>query len=318
MKKIIPVSLLAIWVACPAFAENFPNDGYMLENKTYDNAATYENMGVYEDYVDAIAEYDDCPANSYCDSSGQHSCPSGYPYSAVGAGASTECYKACTTENVPHSTAVTGNDYNGGVDTCTPTSCVAGYHTDFATLGSIIGNASIQSADYNDGAVDTGYSVDYGSHGVVSGHAQCSTLNGMGVGHEASLPDFSGPYCWCNVDGYTPAGGTKQNVSSSWVGGALANGEDPVSWCEFECPETCAIFFDISNFSDVQVGNPACEANTITINWSDVDDDGDATTMSTDVLYDGDVVTPVKAATYPGKTFIGWRFVAPEEEGGGW
>ena len=43
----------------PAFADDFPSNGYMLENKTYENAAIYGNMGVYDGTVTATAEYED-------------------------------------------------------------------------------------------------------------------------------------------------------------------------------------------------------------------------------------------------------------------
>ena len=137
----------------PAFAESFPSDGYMLENKTYSGAATEENMGAYSGTVTATAEYEDilyqigagtylpagatvakqCPANSYCpgvtdatynasESQGAKSCPSGYPNSAGGAWSNTQCYTACTVSMVEHASAVDGNDYYGtGTDTlCNP------------------------------------------------------------------------------------------------------------------------------------------------------------------------------------------------------
>ena len=99
--------------------------------------------------------------------------------------------------------------------------------------------------------------------------------------------------------------------------------------CDKDCARSCAAALlypgedrdnMVLNLDDsINLGPSMCEPNKITINWSDVDDNGDATTLATDVLYDGDIATPVKAATYPGKTFVGWRFVKPdsgEEEGG--
>ena len=152
----------------PVFAEvagdAFPSNGYMLENKTYANAATYGNMGVYDGAVTATAEYDDilyqisagtylpagsegeletCPENSYCPGDvdvtynettdqGISSCPSGYPNSAAGASSNTQCYTACTVNsaNIEHATAVDGNDYyDTDADTCVATACENGYHT---------------------------------------------------------------------------------------------------------------------------------------------------------------------------------------------
>lgn len=158
----MPNLIVGLGVAMPAFAESFPSNGYMLENKTYANAATEENMGAYDGTVTASAEYANtlyqiiggtylpagaevaaqCPANSYCPgltdatynasaSQGAKTCPSGYPNSAVGASSNTQCYTACTVKlaNIEHATAVSGNDYYGdGTDTCSATACENGYH----------------------------------------------------------------------------------------------------------------------------------------------------------------------------------------------
>ena len=354
MKKIIPVSLLAIWVACPAFAENFPNDGYMLENKTYDNAATYENMGVYEDYVDAIAEYDDCPANSYCDSSGQHSCPSGYPNSAVGSSADTNCYKACAVSAIAHATAVSGNDYYGnGADTCGATACEDGYHTESGVpdLLTIIGNSV--ASDYifkmyddfydsdNNVAEETygltgiyPFAVDFGSKGLIKGHGVCTTFSKEyepysastpeEVATESSLTDESGNMsarnCWCRLESYTPTGDATQTFTAPFVyiNGSYEDGGDCMHMCSYHCAHFLANDYN----EDVSLGQTAllmsvpssgavCAANTITINWSDVD--GEDNPYATSVTYDGDITTPVKAATKPGKTFVGWKFAPPVE-----
>ena len=165
-RRILLTSVVAMGIMGPAFnarAESFPSTGYMQENKTYDDAATYKNMGVYEGTVTATAEYTDalyqiaagtylpagsegvtesCPANSYCvgmsdvtynatTAQGATSCPSGYPNSSTGASAQTQCYTACTLSvaNIAHATAVSGNDYYGsGKDTCAATACENGYH----------------------------------------------------------------------------------------------------------------------------------------------------------------------------------------------
>ena len=155
-------------VMAPAMAETFPTDGYMKENKTYDNAATETNMdGVYEGSVNAVAEYDTidyilsagkylpadsetittCPAGSFCaggetvqynqsSAQGIETCPTGYDSSADGSSSNTQCYRTCDINNmgtsftnIAHATAVSGNDYYGnGADTCEPTGCVNGWH----------------------------------------------------------------------------------------------------------------------------------------------------------------------------------------------
>lgn len=160
--KIMPNLIVGLGAAMPAFAESFPSNGVMLENKTYSNAATAENMYYYDGTAYARAEYvntlqqiiggtylpagatlaEQCPEDSWCpgvtdatvkasESQGISSCPSGYPNSAVGASSNTQCYTACTLKsaNIEHATAVDGNDYYGdGTDTCFATECEDGYH----------------------------------------------------------------------------------------------------------------------------------------------------------------------------------------------
>lgn len=156
----------AIAALCPwvTHAETFPTDGNMLENKTYESAATYNNLGTYEGPVSAAAEYADilyqvgagqylpagsegvgavCTAGNYCpgltnatysatDNQGLTACPNGYPKSDAGASTNTQCYTPCTDKSViAHATAVAGNDYYGnGTDTCYATACDNGYHVD--------------------------------------------------------------------------------------------------------------------------------------------------------------------------------------------
>ena len=154
------VAALCPWVT---HAETFPTDGNMLENKTYESAATYDNLGTYAGSVSAAAEYADilyqigagqylpadsegvsavCTTGYYCPglkdatysediNQGLNACPNGYPNSDAGASMNTQCYTTCTDKSViAHATAVAGNDYYGnGTDTCYPTACDNGYHT---------------------------------------------------------------------------------------------------------------------------------------------------------------------------------------------
>ena len=164
----------------PTLAETFPADGYMLEDKTYENAATYTNTGVYEGTVNATAEYTDniykiaagmylpkesetaapCTAGYYCPGKadamysesgdqGLTKCPAEYPNSAAGAGAQTQCYTACTlaTANIAHATGVSGNDYYGdGTDTCVATECELGYHVNESV--SLVAKTPVIPVDY--------------------------------------------------------------------------------------------------------------------------------------------------------------------------
>ena len=98
--------------------------------------------GQYLNVTETSVDKTTCPAGSYCVGGGYTvetannsiaQCPTGYPNSATGAGADTQCYTACTvaTANIAHATAVSGNDYYGtGVDTCGATACETGYHVD--------------------------------------------------------------------------------------------------------------------------------------------------------------------------------------------
>lgn len=166
-KKIMLTSVLAIGFAYPAIAETFPSNGVMLENATYENAATYSNIGVYDGTVTATAEYEnvryDVPAGTYlpvasetlipcaegyyCPGSrnmsddsvfyysetedqGLVECSTFWPNSDEGASSDGQCYTACTLEKMgaPHATAVEGKDYYGMSDTCVITACENGYH----------------------------------------------------------------------------------------------------------------------------------------------------------------------------------------------
>ena len=182
----LPKKNVGLGAAMPAFAESFPSDKYMLENKTYENAAVYENLETHVGGVVAAAEYEDilyqigagqylpagleelekCPANSYCpggievlysesESQGATSCPSGYPVSAVGASLDTQCYTACTvdTANIAHATLVSGNDYYGdGTDTCYVNDCEDGYHVEGSV--EIIEQTPLIDVDYKEDASD--------------------------------------------------------------------------------------------------------------------------------------------------------------------
>ena len=188
----------AIAALCPwmARAETFPTDGNMLENKTYESAATYDNMGVYDGTVTAAAEYADalynaaagtylpaasedvaaCPVGYYCpglsnatysetNNQGLNACPDGYTNSDAGASANTQCYTTCTDASViAHATAVAGNDYYGnGVDTCYATECVSGYHVN-GSIEVIESDPLIPGADVSVTASSYGYISANGSN----------------------------------------------------------------------------------------------------------------------------------------------------------
>ena len=175
MKKIFLTSGIMMCVVMPAMAvptntsNTFPNDELMQADYTYTNQATYNNMGVYSDSVDAEANYDwelvtvnagyylpansttpvQCTSGNYCpglaqqvhmDSTAQGltACPTGFTSSTAGATTDTQCYRACDVNNmgttittIAHASTLSGNDYYGnGTDTCAVSACENGYHVD--------------------------------------------------------------------------------------------------------------------------------------------------------------------------------------------
>ncbi len=92
-------------------------------------------------------------------------------------------------------------------------------------LNAIIGTVAGDDYDYNTSTQT--FSVDYGDLGSITGRAQCSSQSGIGIWDDAStsdeitisatLPDSTGRYCYCTLDGYTPVGGSTQSLSAPWV-----------------------------------------------------------------------------------------------------
>ena len=249
----------------------------MLEDYTYTNAATSTNMaGVYEDSVNADANYDNCPAGYWCDASGQHACSTAgdgsYTSSAAGANENTACYKSCTVANanIAHATAVSGNDYYGtGTDTCSATSCENGYHTAAAsmdlnpTIGTVAGGVeNNDKVGYisNDG-IDKYKNTTYGltengtfaleyanNKGTIRGRAQCSSRGVENIWYNnnntfsddhfvSTLPDSTGGNCYCTLDEYTPVDGAPMSLSGPWV---FVTDLGSASYCAGWCADSCA------------------------------------------------------------------------------
>lgn len=176
-KKSFFISLFVTCFTASVMAETFPVDGLMQPNKTYDEAATYDNMGVYEGTVDAVAQYaeiaysvrarqylpkgsvnlTDCESGYYCPGlqeevnfnserdQGREECPTGYGNSAGGAIVEEQCYATCNLQNanLDHATNVSGNKYYGAdsIATCSATSCENGWtSTPDPVVAEIIGN----------------------------------------------------------------------------------------------------------------------------------------------------------------------------------
>ena len=279
---------------------------------------------------------------------GLTACPNGYPNSLAGATSDTECYTACTVANagIANASAVSGNDYYGtGTDTCYPTECVAGWHLNPGApdLTTIIGESASTGYGYQnnsatapDGENQNTYGitqnnefvVDYGNKGKIHGYARCSTRSATDpwVGPDeyelqsdnitSTLPDSTGQYCYCQLDGYTPNGQSMQSVSAPWVFevdlGSLSLD------CASNCARNCAsdlrsnFTFRTAVFNAVAAaGAPSCDANVISITWDGADAADVAANDAGQCTYGGDINTPKKAVHVPGKTFVGWTFDTP-------
>ena len=176
------------------------------------------------------------------------------------------------------------------------------------------------------------WALNYYGVGTITGQARCSTQNGTGVGDANTLSDVTkisnladetgqtgAQYCYCNITGYTPNGGTVQSLSTPWV---FNNGYySDADGCANGCAESCEhdmhfnnsayyLAFRAAMFEAANV--PAtCEANTITIYWSNASAADISANNAGTTTYGSDVRTPVKAKTQKGKTFKGWRFSKP-------
>ena len=296
---------------------------------------------------------------------GIQTCPTGYANSADGASSDTQCYRQCSGNvTIEHATGVTGNDYYGnGVDTCEPTGCVNGWHLKSGISGSELATAIGTGEGENSAYISANGTFDEKNHdgqgakgqayygltdnntwavyyandkGMLTGQARCSTQAGDNNGYTwtnptitANLTDETGQegagYCYCNVTGYTPNGGTMQAVLSSWVFRDYYGGSNGASSCARSCANLCASYmsytysgsnalaFRAAVVGSVQPGLAMCEANVININWNDVDPEYAGQNNEGTATYGSDVRTPVKAATKKGQTFRGWRFSKPEQ-----
>ncbi|MBR3148490.1 MAG: hypothetical protein IKF41_04095 [Alphaproteobacteria bacterium] len=225
-KKPLLTSMIALGFAVPAFAETFPADKLMGENKVYENAAIYDNMGVYEGVVYANAVYTDAaysvsfgeylPMNSadvagclngyYCpgfvepvnfsssNDQGLTKCPTGYT-SDSGASSVLQCYKTCDVADFPHALAVSNGYYAFGAESCAATSCDSGWHlADVASVDSSSG-CGVNSEVYPYFAVSS--EAWACSHSVNSG-TDSSVSSGTSVNSsvQASLGDGAIPGMW--------------------------------------------------------------------------------------------------------------------------
>ena len=281
-----------------------------------------------------------------------------YTLSAAGASSQNDCYRQCTTADVAHSKGtMNGGYYYGDNNQCEPTDCVNGWHLKqglnlTSTIGNVAGTDDLgwvnNSGQFHYNGETSGvvrdtafFGLDTNNHntwavyyandkGMLTGQARCSTQAGDNNGYTwtnptitANLADETGQegaqYCYCNVTGYTPNGGTMQAVFSPWV---FSDTRGAAGGCTSGCAGYCVsimsgtgsfnLAFRAAMLGAVQPGLAMCEANTITINWSNADAEDVSANNAGTATYDSDIRTPVKAQTIKGKTFKGWRFSKPE------
>ena len=345
-------------------------DGVYENNDTVYAIAQYEKI-LYDvlagKYLPAGAtEAADCTDGNYCpgiadgamydetNNQGLESCPDGYAHSDTGANANTQCYRSCnianmgtggSVANIEHATALTGNDYYGGMgdgyDTCEPSECVEGWHlktrsgvSEITSQSSVTGvNSAIMPdgeysfQEYTGGSASTHDATYYGltegtwavefssaSTGraaIVRGTARLSKVNGSVNGSTRTtltqLGGAGGNNCYCKLTAYQEIG-SWHNVSSPWVYLGYGNtAEECFQYCANSVREVASSDFKTALFN--AAFTPAsCEANVIKVKWYGTTLTDVTTNNAGTVTYGGDINTPVKATVPRGQVFRGWRF----------
>ncbi|MBR5904060.1 MAG: hypothetical protein IKZ49_00825 [Alphaproteobacteria bacterium] len=180
--------------------------------------------------------------------------------------------------------------------------------------------------------------IEYPGKGRLTGHGICSTHVGTRTRDQTTntytnvtminsmLSDETGQegaiYCYCKIDGYIPNGENELIISANpWIfvedttysGGVVGCSSNCVAYCTNVFTESDANYLSYRNIilGSVAPTLASCEANTITINWTDASSADISANNAGTATYGEDVRTPVKATTKPGQRFKGWRFVAP-------
>ena len=127
--------------------------------------------------------------------------------------------------------------------------------------------------------------------------------------------DSTGQYCYCQMDGFKPTGGTREIVTSApWV---IFDNYGSATSCASRCAYDCAadlrnVGVDSLAFRAAVVGaleavetGGICAANTINIDWNP---DNDGAHIKNICTYDGAITLPSDPVK-PGYTFTGWKLV---------
>jgi len=282
MKKIFLTSATCMMAACPALAVVDNNNNQCIDTNlgTASGNAALEAIWGLNNYQCSGGQYFDttnatcvqCTSNNYCpggtysvesQTNGLNACPNGYAMSIAGSDADTDCYRACTTTDVAHSTAVTGEYYYGDNNQCVPTSCAIGWdviNTDFTDSANIPSNPTQSAYAYvkQNGSTGNGgsqYTTEYyglsvagtwgktfSDFGDIRGSAYCSAKssgsNGTATMDELSSATGEAKYCWCHIDGLRPTGHDWIEVAPlSWV---FKENRYSASSCADTCVSRCS------------------------------------------------------------------------------
>ncbi|MBQ8473653.1 MAG: hypothetical protein IJ500_02205 [Alphaproteobacteria bacterium] len=251
----------------------------------------------------------------------------GYAYiSASGNASNSNLSDAGLTEN---NTWASHFDYGTvyGHASCQPTDST-GLMEAFNGMQSVM-NGDVTAEEYESqmtdiiGAAKAAYMADLATGMMDGSKTEYDMYEAMfiilGQDYDADYDTSStGQYCWCQMTGYKPTDGEQSSVAAApWVSGSDFGSAD---YCASYCAGDCANYLrndrDVSRaFRAAVFGSRGalaagtCEANEISITWTDAAPEDVAANNAGMCTYGGDIRTPVKAATIPGKTFKGWKFV---------
>ena len=370
-KKLFLTSALCMAFACPAFAV----DG----NELIENGDTCNNtnLGTYEGTANVEAiwtldprtctagqSYDSttntcitCTAGNYCpggtfnvnsETNGLNACPSGYALSESGAGSSTDCYRQCSTNDVAHSTGVSGGYYYGDNNQCSATSCAQGWHlkqpdlsqyTNTSPTTSETGNYAIITGDgdsfsriQEENATYFGITqpMEWGNNlgfYQAKGSVRCSLVPGDDSTYQArvatgTVPDDLGTgfYCWTHITAVRANDLEEwKETESKWVFiSDYHSAEQCMSGCMYDIGGRFgkSMEFRDTLFTNTTVIGPAtCEANNIALKWyNDNTEVVPENNAAEQCIYNETITVPTNEPSKTGYTFGGWKLRTTTQE----